>query len=203
MEDTTTQSAPPLVDQAKEQVHQAVEQGKQAVQHGKEMAGGLLDKAREQVKTQLVTQKDNAASGLNDVAEALSVSSSHLQEHGQEAVAQLGDRAAEKITQFSGYLREHDLDDVVHEVESFARRQPELFIGAAVLLGLVAARFLKSSAPISAANAMAPRPSGQTNGSAGNGTYASKGYDQPKANEGRQITPYAESNGTLRTTNAI
>ena len=95
----STTAAPPLAEQAKEQAHQAVEQGKQAVQQGKEMAGGLVDRARDQVKTQIGTQKDNAATGLNDVAQALLLSSNHLQDQGQGGVAHLADAAAEKITQ--------------------------------------------------------------------------------------------------------
>ena len=39
------------------------------------------------------------------------------------------------------------MDEVLDEVQNFARQQPALFLGTAVLLGLVAARFLKSSTP--------------------------------------------------------
>jgi hypothetical protein len=35
---------------------------------------------------------------------------------------------------------------MVRNVEDFARRQPALFIGGAFMLGLLGARFLKSSA---------------------------------------------------------
>jgi hypothetical protein len=161
MEDTTTH-APPIAEQAKEQVQQTVAKSKQAVQDGKEIAGGLLGKAREQVKTQLVTQKDNAATGLDEVAQALMESSSRLQEHGQAAVAQLGDKAAGKIADFSSYLRDHDINDVVREVETFARRQPALFVGSAVMLGLVAARFLKSSTPDPSTTTSPSGPNGRT-----------------------------------------
>ena len=147
MSDTSTGGAPPLADQAKEQAHQAVAQGKQVVQQGKEVAGGLLDRAREQVRTQLTTQKDNAATGLNDVAQALLLSSNHLQEQGQGTVAHYGDQVAEQVTRLSGYLRERDVDDVLDEVQDFARQQPALFLGGAVLLGVIAARFLKSTSP--------------------------------------------------------
>ncbi len=147
MADNSTSDAPPLVEQAKQQAHQAAEQGKQAVQQGKEMAGGLMDRARETVKTQIGTQKNNAATGLNDVAQALLLSSNHLQEQGQGGVAHYADAAAEKITSLSGYLRESDVEEVLDQVQSFARQQPALFLGGAVLLGVVAARFLKSSSP--------------------------------------------------------
>ena len=137
MSDSSISGAPPLADQAKEQAQQAVEQGKQVVQQGKQMAGSLLDQARDQVQTQLGTQKDNAATGLNSVAQALLLSSNHLQEQGQgNPWRTLGDMAAEQITRLSGYLRERDVDDVVDEAQTFARQQPALFLGTALLLGV-------------------------------------------------------------------
>jgi hypothetical protein len=47
----------------------------------------------------------------------------------------------------TAYLEEHDLEDLVYEAEDFARRKPELFVGGAFTLGLLAARFMKSTAP--------------------------------------------------------
>jgi hypothetical protein len=42
------------------------------------------------------------------------------------------------------------MHDLVGEVQDFAKRQPTLFFGGAVVLGFAALRFLKSSAPASA-----------------------------------------------------
>ena len=164
MADTQTNSAPPIADQAKEQVQQVADAGKQVgaqvVGQGKQIAGSLLDRARDQVKTQLGTQKENVTTGLNDVAQALLLSSNHLQEQGQGGVAHYGDQAAEQITKLSGYLRERDVDTVLDEMQTFARSKPGLTIGGAILLGLAAARFLKS-APA------ATNGGGKTNGGSG------------------------------------
>ena len=46
-----------------------------------------------------------------------------------------------------GYLRGKDFDRMVDDLEGFARRQPALFLGGAFMLGLLAARFLKSGNP--------------------------------------------------------
>jgi hypothetical protein len=43
------------------------------------------------------------------------------------------------------YLHGKDLDRIVGDVEHFARSQPLMFIGGAFGLGLLAARFLKST----------------------------------------------------------
>jgi hypothetical protein len=44
-------------------------------------------------------------------------------------------------------VRERDVRELVGEVQDFARRQPTLFFGGAVVLGFAALRFLKSTAP--------------------------------------------------------
>lgn len=152
--DTQTSPAPPITDQAKEQLHNVAEAGKQAgaqvVEQGKQMAGSLLDRTRDQIKAQIGTQKENISTGLNDVAQALLLSSNHLQEQGQGGVAHYGDQAAEQITKLAGHLRERDVDEVLDEVQTFARQKPGLFVGGAVLLGLAAARFLKSGTAVAA-----------------------------------------------------
>jgi predicted AlkP superfamily pyrophosphatase or phosphodiesterase len=60
--------------------------------------------------------------------------------------ARYSNQVADRVERASTYLEEHDLDELMVEAEDFARRQPELFIGGAFTLGLLAARFLKSSA---------------------------------------------------------
>jgi hypothetical protein len=63
------------------------------------------------------------------------------------------ERAADQIDSFSRSLREKDVNELLDDAQQLARRQPALFIGGAFVLGLIGARFFKSSA--------------QSNGSAG------------------------------------
>ena len=70
-------------------------------------------------------------------------------------------QAAEGLEHVSGAVRTRDLDDLVETVESFARRQPVVFLGSAVLAGFGLARFIKSSAERRGASAgyrLRPRP---------------------------------------------
>ena len=53
---------------------------------------------------------------------------------------------ADKIEQLASALRGRDLPQLARDVEQLARRQPALFIGGAFSVGLIAARFMKSSA---------------------------------------------------------
>jgi hypothetical protein len=55
------------------------------------------------------------------------------------------DRAAGGVSEISSYLRDRNVDDMLADAEDFARRQPELFLGGAFALGMLAARFFKSS----------------------------------------------------------
>jgi hypothetical protein len=47
------------------------------------------------------------------------------------------------------YLREHDANEVVNAATDFARRQPALVVGGALLVGLALGRFLRSASDFS------------------------------------------------------
>jgi hypothetical protein len=53
--------------------------------------------------------------------------------------------AADQIGTVSNAFRRRDLNQLVADVQGFARRQPTAFVGAAVLAGFAAVRFLKTS----------------------------------------------------------
>lgn len=114
-------------------------------QQAREKAGQMMGQVGDQIKSQLTTQKDNAAGGLGSVAQALRTTGEQLREQDQAPVSRYAEAAADMVDGVSGYLRERDVDDMLGEVERFAREQPALFLGSAFVLGFMAARFLKSS----------------------------------------------------------
>ena len=130
----------PLVEQVKQQTQQVAQQAG-------EKAGQVVEQVRDQVKSQLSERKEQAAGGLGTVAQALRQTGETLRTEEQAGVAQAADSAAQLVDQISGYLRDRDIDDLVGEVENFARTNPAVFLGSAFVLGFMAARFLKSSAP--------------------------------------------------------
>jgi len=139
--DTTAASTErPVIQQAKEQTRQVLQQTQRK-------AGEIADQARTQVMSQLDSQKERATGGLGSVALALRQTGQHLREQEQVALGQYVERAAEAVERFSGSLGRRDVNEMVDEVENFARRQPALFLGSTFALGLLAARFLKSSSP--------------------------------------------------------
>lgn len=108
-------------------------------------ASGLMDRVRERATAQLSAQKDRATDGLGSVAQAVRQSTQHLRDNKQDAIAGYVDKAADQIDRVSAQLRTRDVGELVEEVQRFARRQPALFVGAAFALGVLGARFLKSS----------------------------------------------------------
>jgi len=129
-----------VAGQVKETVGQVADQAQQA-------AGQVVDQARQQVSSRLAGQKDRAAEGLTSVAQALRQTSQQLRMQDQQTVTGYIEGAASQVERVSNYLKQNDLGGLIDDVEQFARRQPALFLGGTFVLGLLGARFLKSSRP--------------------------------------------------------
>jgi hypothetical protein len=119
-----------------------VEQTKQKAQ---ELANQVQQKATRRVESGLTRGKIQAAETLNTVAQSLLMSGQQLRERNQEGVSRFVDRTADRVQRASNYLQNTDVSEMVDRTEEFARRRPALFLGGAFALGLLGARFLKSS----------------------------------------------------------
>jgi hypothetical protein len=126
-------------------VQQAQETAEQVIGQAQETAGKVVDQVRGTAESQLTSQKDRAAETAGTVAQAIRSAGEQLKGQDQSGFAQYADMAAERVEQFSNYLQSRDLREIVVEVEHFARRQPILFLAGAFTLGVLGARFLKSS----------------------------------------------------------
>jgi hypothetical protein len=163
-----------IVEQAQQKVGEVAGQ----VQ---EKAGAVVDQVRERATTTLDRQKDQAAGSLWGVANAIRQTGEALRDKDQAAFAQVTDKAADQIERISSFLGHRDVNQIVNEVQHFARRQPALFLGGAFALGLIGARFLKSSSQSSQSSSesdysgQAYRVAGNGSGSYGYG-YGSGGY---------------------------
>lgn len=116
----------------------------------------VKDQVVDQAKTSFRQARDSATSSINDsrhqaadkiggLASAVRSTSQHLRSENQGGVANLTDSLAEQVERLSSYLRDRDLGAVRDDVETFARRQPAVAVGVALALGLLGARFFKSS----------------------------------------------------------
>ena len=106
---------------------------------------GLMDRVKQGASAQLSNQKSRATDGLGSLATAVRQSSQPFKENQQDPIAQYVEKAADQLDRLSSHLRDRDVSDLVDDAQRFARRQPAVFIGAAFAVGVVAARFLKSS----------------------------------------------------------
>ena len=126
-----TQEKGGFVDAAKDKIQQLASQAR-------ETASG-------QVESRFSSGKTKATETLGSVAQTLKSSSQQLRDQQQAGIGKYADQAASKIEELSHYLENASLNDVATRVENFARREPAFFIGGAVALGFLSARFLKSS----------------------------------------------------------
>lgn len=108
---------------------------------------GLFDQAERQVSQTLNNQKQRATDQLGGITTALHQTSRALRDQEQDTIAQYIDGAARQLDTLSDYLQHRTVGEMIGEGRRLARREPVLFLGGAMLLGLVGSRFFKSSTP--------------------------------------------------------
>jgi HRD ubiquitin ligase complex, ER membrane component len=113
----------------------------EATQAGRDSVGS----AQGRIRSLLEQQGHRAADQLGSVANALHKAAEQLNEENNGTAARYADQAADRVEQVADMLRHSSVDDMVGQVERFARRQPEVFVGAAFAVGFLFARFIKSS----------------------------------------------------------
>jgi ElaB/YqjD/DUF883 family membrane-anchored ribosome-binding protein len=133
-------------DEIRHEAERASGKAESLAEEAKERAGRLFDDTRDRVRSAIDERKEGLAQDVGDFAHALRVSASDLEDHHKAYVAHYVEQAASSVEQIADTLHRQDLGDLVRHAESFARRQPGLFIGGAVAAGFALARFLKSSA---------------------------------------------------------
>lgn len=131
-----------MVDQVKGKVQELSGDVRDKVQ---DLSGEVRDKAGEQISSGLNRGKARTADTLRDVAQSLRQSSLQLGGESETDVSRYVERAANGMERVSNYLQRTDVAELVDGVEDFARREPMLFVGGAFALGLLGARFLKST----------------------------------------------------------
>jgi hypothetical protein len=94
---------------------------------------------------ELSSQKGRATGELDAVAHAVRDASHRLRDEHHESVATYVEGAAAGLERLSRAIRDKDLNELLHDAQRLARRQPAWFLGGSFALGLLAARFLKSS----------------------------------------------------------
>lgn len=89
--------------------------------------------------------RDNVANEIEGLAHAADVAAEDLQGHQQYALSEYVTQFASSIGELANNLRHKSIDELIHEAEGIARRNPVLFIGGSIAIGLGLARFAKAS----------------------------------------------------------
>jgi len=164
----------------------------------------VADRAKEQVSRGLSAETRRAATGLDGVARALRKTGESLREEGAAGgtVPSLVEQAAVQVERMSSYFEGKSAADVAGDVEQFARREPILFLGGAFALGLLGARFVKSSA--SGSSRSASRSGSSTSDIVSHGSHgAVSGGDQDADVRSRTPAGSAPSPGASAPSEAV
>jgi len=127
-----------ITDQASEKAHEAVDVGK-------EKAAELQQQGTIRLRDQLDQRSNEAGSQVRSVAQALRRSGDQLRDEGNSTAAQWTGQAAEKLEQLGSYLEGARGDELMRDIEGFARRRPWMLAGIGMIAGVAAARFMKAS----------------------------------------------------------
>ena len=119
-----------------------VDQAKAAAGDVAETASSLAGQAQRKLTGTLVTQKGAAANFVEQLAQTVQRSGEQF-EGKQDWIASAVGRGAAELNTLAGSLRDKDLGELAGEAQAFARRQPALFMGAALAAGFAVARLGK------------------------------------------------------------
>jgi ElaB/YqjD/DUF883 family membrane-anchored ribosome-binding protein len=176
MTKTTGASAEPgLTDQASEKVQDAASAAQ-------EKASELREQGSARLRDQFDQRSNEAGSQVRSLADALRRSSSDLSNEGNSGGARLAEQAADRIERVGSYLEQKRGDELMRDIETFARRRPWMLAGIGVLAGIAGARFMKASSEQRYGNGggYTPRPRGGSSGVGNGGREAGgSGTDLP------------------------
>jgi hypothetical protein len=108
-------------------------------------ARGLAEQVRGRATNALSQQKERATQSLGTFVDAIRSTGRQLGDNNQSAVAGYVNQAADSLQRWGNTLQNKEIGEIVEDVQRFGRRQPALLIGLSFGVGLLGARFLKSS----------------------------------------------------------
>jgi hypothetical protein len=124
-------------------VSEASEQLSQTVRDAVGTVGGTATDVKDQAMRGAEAGKDQASQQVAATADTVRQSAEQLRDRQQTWLADLIDRGAEQLDRVSETLRSNDLQGLLNQLDSFARRQPALFAGASMIAGFALARMAR------------------------------------------------------------
>jgi hypothetical protein len=100
---------------------------------------------KQRLKEQVDQRSTQAGQQINTVANDVRSVAGELRTQGKDTPARYAEQAAEKVQGAGQWLENADCDQILRDVEGFARRNPWAVAAGGLVVGLAASRFLKAS----------------------------------------------------------
>ena len=127
-------------------VGQSATQLERAAAGAQEKAADLKEQGRGKLGQTLDQRTTQAGGQAQQLAQVLRRSGDQLREQGEgQQIAGVTSGAADRIERLGGYLEQTTGDELLRDVEDFARRRPWIVAGIGLAVGVAASRFLKAS----------------------------------------------------------
>jgi hypothetical protein len=120
------------------------DRGEDLLEEGREKAQELGHAAGEMARSRADEQLERVVDGIRIFADVLRQGGEDLSGERRQYRGMLNS-VADRAEGVSRYLQDRDVQSVTRDVRRFARENTPLFLGGAFALGLLGARFLKSS----------------------------------------------------------
>jgi len=125
-------------DRAADTAQQAAEQVKESTQQATQQARG-------RVRDEVDRRSTDAGQQASSVADAFRQSAQQLRQDGKDGVARPIEQVADRVQSAGSWLERSSGDDLLSDVEDFARRKPLAVLAGGAVVGFALSRLLKAS----------------------------------------------------------
>lgn len=122
----------------------ATTSGRDGTGGGRARGEDLADEVQDRARSALEESKSRLADEVSRLGRALRDASQRL-EGESRPMGSYARQAAEQIRRAGDYLRDAGTGEIVRDVQDFARRRPELFLGGLLVAGVLIGRFFRAS----------------------------------------------------------
>jgi ElaB/YqjD/DUF883 family membrane-anchored ribosome-binding protein len=124
---------------------QATAKVEDAASAAQEKASELREQSSARLRDKFDQRSTQAGSQVRSLAKALRRTGNELGKEGKSSASQLTTRAADQIERVGSYLEQKSGDELMRDIETFARRRPWMLAGIGMVAGVAGARFMKAS----------------------------------------------------------
>jgi hypothetical protein len=124
---------------------QAQEKAQEVAAQARDKAQEGAERAREGLRGQLDQRSTQAGQRVNQQAEDFRSVAQALREQGKEGPAKMAEQAADRAQRMGGWLERSDADEILGQIEDFARRNPWAVALGGLAVGFAASRMLRAS----------------------------------------------------------